>query len=249
MRVRRLLGVVSLGTMFATAAMWAGCGGATTNDIDGGGGSAGSSGSRGTAGTAGSGGSAGSGGTTGTGGAAGSAGSGGSAGSSPDGGTPESGTKDGGTTTPCTGKDCCGAAPCGSGLVCCANVGATDAAAALQCLSSCAADDTLACTHETDCSSSSEVCCITAVFKAGTGIPPTCLEKDVLSASSVCSATCDQNITESCAAATDTIQLCTTPSDCTNTMYPDCCTVTLAGQSYSACLPSIVKSLDPSICM
>jgi hypothetical protein len=244
MRVRRLLGVVSLGTMFATAATWAGCGGTSTSSVDGGGGSAGSSGTKGTSGTAGTkgtGGSTGSGGSAGGGGgagAAGGAGSGGSGGTSGEGGTPDSGPpKEGGTvmgpncpTTPCTG-----------GMVCCADVTAKDAGDALSCKTSCASDDTLGCSTPADCASGS-VCCVTAVLGAGTF--PDC----VSSVSSACVTSCPSAESLACS-TTEIVQACTTDKDCTDKAYPACCTITFGGTPYSGCLVNEAK-LDPSLkCM
>jgi hypothetical protein len=242
MRVRSLLAVVSMGTLVAGGMAWSGCGGGSDTGVDGGPDGMGGGGSGGKGGTAGSGGSTGSGqgGSAGSGGAKGAGGSkgtGGSGGSAGEGGTKDGGGgKEGGGVGPN-----CPTTPCPSGDSCCANVAATDAAAAFTCSTSCAADDTLGCLESTDCPG--QVCCVTAVFKAGApgATIPTCLETDITSASSACVAKCAQDITLSCAAATDLVQLCATKADCTDKSYPDCCQVNLGGETYSGCLPALAK--------
>ncbi len=237
MRAKSLLGLVSMATLLFVPMTWAGCGSGTSDNTDGGGGSSGAGGSAGKGGSAGSGGS---GGTSGSGGSSGSGGTSGSKDSGKDtGGSKESGSDTGKPEggTGCTGKDCCGAAPCAKGDVCCANPGATDAAAALSCASSCSPSETLACTQATDCPGA--VCCVTAVFMMGAAgtMFPSCLATDIVSASSVCGATCAENVNYDCNADTDHVQLCETSKDCTDSSFPECCQLPLGGETYSGCLP------------
>lgn len=260
MRVQTLLGVLSMTSLVAWGVTWGpGCGGGSTVANDGGmdsttnGGTAGKGGSAGTGAGGGSG--TGAGGASGTGangsagtGAAGTKGAGGTMGTGA-GGASGSGAVDAGgdaNVFVCSGTDCCPTTPCPKGDKCCANVKATDAGAAFQCNTTCAADDTLDCTAHDDCTGG-DVCCVTAVF-SGTGSFPGCLTTNIQNVSSTCSpgGSCASDLKVSCS-ATDTARLCNTSKDCTEKGYTLCCELPLGSRTYAACVPPIAKTLDKSL--
>jgi hypothetical protein len=161
-------------------------------------------------------------------------------------------TKDSGTdtgmsfeTSTCSGVDCCPDTPCDAGAKCCANLTASDAGpAGFVCKATCPVADTLDCTSPGDCSGG-DFCCVKPVLSGG-GAVPACLRTSLKSVSSSCesSAACasDINTTTPCM-ADDTVRLCASSKDCTESKYPDCCELPLGGRVYAACVTAEIKGL------
>jgi hypothetical protein len=142
----------------------------------------------------------------------------------------------------------CPTAPCGTGLGCCADL--TGADAGFHCESSCT--NALDCLSNTDCSGSTPICCATAVIDDPTGTPPSCIETGAKSVTTACTASsaCASNIplTMLCN-ETDTVRGCTTPSDCNDKSYPDCCEIMVAGSTLQGCVSDLIKGAAKLTCM
>jgi hypothetical protein len=256
MRVVTLLGVLTMGMVLATGGILGGigCGGNAVSENEAGGGGSGGSAGKGGGGSMGTGGGGSMG--KGGGGSMGTGGSNGSGGSKGSGGTKGSPT-DGGTgfeTSTCSGGiACCPDTPCTTGDVCCANVKAAEAGAAFTCTMDCAPADTLGCTAPSDCTGTDNICCVTAVLSGG-GTPPGCLATSIQSVASSCTTgtACpsDIHLTNACM-NTDTVRMCSSSADCTESGYPDCCELPLGGRIYAACVTTTIKGLitafDPSL--
>jgi hypothetical protein len=151
-----------------------------------------------------------------------------------EGGTP----KDGGTGSSTID---CPTAPCGTGLGCCVQLTGD---AGLKCESSC--ENAVQCLTPSDCADSgtATTCCATAVADA-TGTFPTCLESAsaFTSITSTCEtpAACPSDLKYACKAK-DVLRACASPTDCTETGYPDCCGLPIEGTTLYACVPSLASA-------
>ncbi|MFN7134482.1 MAG: hypothetical protein ACK4N5_20545, partial [Myxococcales bacterium] len=128
----------------------------------------------------------------------------------------------------------CGAAQCPVGEVCCVTI--ADGGFSGTCASSCAdGGQALACDGPEDCSGQTGICC--GEVRSGAGTPPNC---PIASAKSSCTGTCNTSFSFFCP-GTNTVRLCHTTPDCTESSAPTCCTYRQGSDEISFCTPNLLK--------
>jgi hypothetical protein len=107
----------------------------------------------------------------------------------------------------------------------------------LQCLDECPdGGPAIACEGPKGCGGSTPVCCANITIE---GTLPGCY---LGSASSSCSATCNQNFALACGGSMDTVVLCATSADCTDPNLPSCCELAQL-PNVPFCAPSLVAMI------